>query len=160
MSKQPIVIEESVWMNSHLSIARHYGQVKINGNMYMLCNKSGITIFELSNPSSKYYVGDNNMAIPPGEPADLVRKDWIPIYKKLGRDRTIELVKNGIDLDEMKTRIVCFDFGRLMPMYAAKRYVIEYKPHWWSKWRIRDWYDKTYNIPMFYESIEQAKKHL
>lgn len=49
MSKQPIVIEESVWMNSHLSIARHYGQVKINGNMYMLCNKSGITIFVFVN---------------------------------------------------------------------------------------------------------------
>lgn len=59
----------------------------------------------------------------------------------------------------MKTRISCFDFGRLSP-YGVKRYVIEYKLHWWSKWRIRDWSDKTYNIPMFYESIEQAKKHL
>lgn len=60
----------------------------------------------------------------------------------------------------MKTRISCFDFGRITPMYGQKRYVIEYKPHWWSKWRIRDWSDKTFNIPTFYESIEQAKKHL
>lgn len=102
MSKQPIVIEESVWMNSHLSIARHYGQIKINGNMYMLCNKSGITIFELSNPSSKYYVGDNNMAIPPGEPADLVHADWIPVYKVLGRNKLLKLLKEGKTLKEVK----------------------------------------------------------
>mgnify|MGYP001570057258 CR=1 FL=1 len=60
----------------------------------------------------------------------------------------------------MKTCIVCFDFGRLMSRYAAKRYVIEYKPHWWSRWRIRDWYDKAHNIPTFYENREQAEKHL
>lgn len=60
-----------------------------------------ITLEELSNPRSKHYV-KSGMAIPPGEPADLVRNDWIPIYKKLGRDRTIELVKNGIDLKEAK----------------------------------------------------------
>lgn len=60
----------------------------------------------------------------------------------------------------MKTRISCFDFGRLSPKYGVKRYVIEYKLHWWNKWRIRDWYDKTHNIPTFYESREQAEKHL
>ena len=60
----------------------------------------------------------------------------------------------------MKTRIVCFDFGRLMPRYTAKRYIIECKPHWWSRWRIRDWYDKVHNIPTFYENREQAEKHL
>lgn len=58
----------------------------------------------------------------------------------------------------MKTRIVCFDFGRLMPRYAAKRYVIECKPHWWSRWRIRDWENR--HLPTFYESEEEARKHL
>lgn len=70
--------------------------------MYMLCNKSGITIFELSNPSSKYYVGDNNMAIPPGEPADLVHVDWIPVYKVLGRNKLLKLLKEGKTLKEVK----------------------------------------------------------
>ena len=61
----------------------------------------------------------------------------------------------------MNTRIVCLYFGRIAPgLSGLKRYVIEYKPHWWSRWRIRDWYDKTHNIPTFYESREQAEKHL
>lgn len=58
----------------------------------------------------------------------------------------------------MNTRIVCFDFGRIDPAFGAKRYVIECKPHWWSRWRIRDWYDR--NTPVFYESMAEAKKHL
>ena len=58
----------------------------------------------------------------------------------------------------MKTRIVCFDFGRLSPKYGVKRYVIEYKLHWWNRWRIRDWENRY--LPTFYESEEEAKKHL
>lgn len=96
-----VIIMEQYWANSHFSIARYYGGVKIDGHEYKIVNKEGVTLEELSNPSSKHYVGDG-MAIPPGEPADLVRKDWLPIYKKLGRDRTIELVKNGTALKEAK----------------------------------------------------------
>lgn len=58
----------------------------------------------------------------------------------------------------MKTRIVCFDFGRLSPKYGVKRYVIEYKLHWWSRWRIRDWENRY--LPTFYDSKEEARKHL
>lgn len=96
-----VIIMEQYWANSHFSIARYYGGVKIDGHEYKIVNKEGVTLEELSNPSSKHYVGDG-MAIPSGEPADLVRKDWLPIYKKLGRDRTIELVKNGTALKEAK----------------------------------------------------------
>lgn len=96
-----VIMTEEYWANSHLSIARYYGEIKMNGNEYKIVNKDGVTLEELSNPSSKHYVGDG-MAIPPGEPADLVRKDWIPVYRKIGRDRTIELVKNGTTLKEAK----------------------------------------------------------
>ena len=96
-----VIMAEEYWANSYLSIARYYGGMKVNGDEYKIVNKDGITLEELSDPRSKHYVKEGK-AILPGEPADLVRKDWIPIYKKLGRDRTIELVKNGMTLKEAK----------------------------------------------------------
>ena len=96
-----VIMTEGYWANSYLSVARYYGGINVNGDEYKIVNKDGITLEELSDPRSKHYVGDG-MAIPPGDPADLVRKDWIPIYKKLGRDRAIELVKNGTTLKEAK----------------------------------------------------------
>ena len=60
----------------------------------------------------------------------------------------------------MKTRIAAFDLGRISPLFGEIVYVIECKPHWWSRWKIRDWSDKLNRIPTFYESIELAKKHL
>ena len=91
---------EEYWANSQFSIARHYGQIQINGKHYIIVNKQGLTIFELSNPKSKHYVGDDKMAIEPGEPADLVLIQWVPIYKALGREKTIELVKQNVSLEE------------------------------------------------------------
>lgn len=92
-----VIIMEQYWANSYFSIARYYGGVKIDGHEYKIVNKEGVTLEELSNPSSKHYV-KSSKAIPPGEPADLVRKDWIPVYRKLGRDRTLELVRDGVSL--------------------------------------------------------------
>ena len=89
-----ILMEEEYWANSYFSIARYYGQIKISGGIsYVIVNKFGTTIFELSDPKSKYYVGDDKKAIEPGEPADLVQVEWVPIYKELGRDKFIELIK-------------------------------------------------------------------
>lgn len=96
-----VIMTEEYWANSYLSIARYYGGIKVNGDEYKLVNKEGVTLEELSNPSSKQYV-KSDKAIPPGEPADLVRKDWIPVYRKLGRDRTIKLVRDGVSLAEAK----------------------------------------------------------
>lgn len=93
---------EEYWANTQFSIARHYGQIQINGRHYIIVNKQGVTIFELSNPNSKNYVGDDKMAIPPGEPADLVRADWIPVYRKLGRERFIEVIKQNMSLKDAK----------------------------------------------------------
>ena len=94
-----VIMTEEYWANSYLSIARYYGGIKVNGDEYKIVNKDGVTLEELSDPSSKHYV-KSGMAIPPGEPADLVLKEWIPIYRNLGRVKTIELVKRGFSIKE------------------------------------------------------------
>lgn len=89
-------MEEAYWRNTTFSIAAHYGGINITDNgetrEFLIVNKHGRTVFELSDPSSKYYVGDDNMAIQPGEPVDLIDKEFIPFYKKLGRDKFIEIL--------------------------------------------------------------------
>lgn len=99
--EKPILMTEDYWMNTPLSITRYYGSVTYCGCEYKICNKNGITLEELSNPNSKYYVGDR-MAIQPGEPADLVKKEWIPIYKKVGREKIIQMIKQNISLAQAK----------------------------------------------------------
>lgn len=90
----PIVMAEEYWADSYLSVARYYGGIQFNGHEYQIVNKHGITIFELSDPDSKHYVGDGNRkAIELGEPADLVRKDFITYYRRLGRDRFLDVLK-------------------------------------------------------------------
>ena len=42
------------------------------------------------------------MAIEPGEPADLILDTWQMVYRKLGRDKIIELIKNGTSLEDAK----------------------------------------------------------
>lgn len=95
MSKEefwPILMVEDYWMNSQLSIARHYGGIRTKNYEYKIVNKQGITLWELSDPDSKHYVKDG-MAIAPGEPADLLRTDFLPFYKKLGRAAFIKVLK-------------------------------------------------------------------
>ncbi len=70
----PILMEEGYWMNSQLSVARFYGGIKFNGEVYVI--------------------------VPPKN--DLLLKDWVPVYKKLGRERTIGLIENGTSLDVAK----------------------------------------------------------
>ena len=77
MIKTPILIEEGYWMNSQLSVARSYGGIKFNGEEYVI--------------------------VPPKN--DLLLKDWVPVYKKLGRERTIGLIKNGTSLNVAKEMI-------------------------------------------------------
>ena len=61
-------------MNSQLSVARFYGGIKFNGEEYVI--------------------------VPPKN--DLLLKGWVPVYKKLGRERTIGLINNGTSLDVAK----------------------------------------------------------
>ena len=100
----PILMTEEYWKNSQFSVAKYYGGMLLNGKHYSIVNKGGITVVELSNPKSPHYTGDE-MAIKPGEPCDLILDDWIPVYKALGRDKTIELVKSNTTLEEALTMI-------------------------------------------------------
>ena len=80
----PIMMAEEYWANTQLSVARYTGSIKAFGNTYTVCDKYGRTVFETS--------------IPPGEPADLVREDFIPFYRKLGRDKFIEEIQRRKEL--------------------------------------------------------------
>lgn len=96
----PILMVEEYWVNSQLSIARYYGKINFNGHIYVIVNKHGETLFEISARMDKE--GKGGKAIPPGEPADLVQSEWVPVYKRLGRDRVIELIENHVPLKEAK----------------------------------------------------------
>lgn len=97
------VIPEEVWADSMLSIARYYGGIKIKNEHYIVVNKEGISVYDLSNPKSKHYVGDGeSKCIKPGEPCDLVNIKWVQVYKKLGRDKLFKLIKQGKSLEECK----------------------------------------------------------
>lgn len=102
--ESPILMVEEYWANTYFSVARYYGGINWNKQVYKIVNKHGVTLFELSDPSSNHYVGDRK-AIEPGEPADLVLESWIPIYKALGREAFIEYIKNHDDLKEAKKYI-------------------------------------------------------
>ena len=84
------MMTEEYWANSQFSIARYYGGVKSNGIDFVIVNKDGKDIFECSAEAEK--IG-RQKAIDPGEPCDLVQRELIPIYRKLGRDKIIELIK-------------------------------------------------------------------
>ena len=67
----PLLMPEEIWANSQLSIARHYGRINMNGREYIICDKTGRDIFQLSAIAEKQ---GKQKAIEPGEPADLVLK--------------------------------------------------------------------------------------
>lgn len=98
MTTETIIYHKEYWMNSQLSIARHYGSININGKSYVIVNKEGKDLFECSHEAEKE---DREKAIPAVEPADLILAEWKPIYKALGRDAFIEYLKDGNnDLEE------------------------------------------------------------
>ena len=93
---------EEYWATSQFSIARYYGGIKVGGVDYVIVNKEGKDIYECSIEAEK---AGREKAIEPGEPADLIDRRYIPMYKKLGRDKFIEWVKEGLDLAAMKKRL-------------------------------------------------------
>lgn len=98
----PIVMTEEYWANSPFSVARYYGGIKVQGVDYIIVNKEGKDIYECSAEAKK---AGREKAIEPGEPCDLVDRRYVPMYRKLGRDKFIEWVKEGLDLAAMKKRI-------------------------------------------------------
>ena len=102
MNSTPIIMTEEYWANSHLSIARYYGRIRFSGVEYVVVNKEGKDIFECSVEADRE---GRQYAIAPGEPCDLIDERYKPIYRKIGRDKFIEWVKEGLELKEMKKRI-------------------------------------------------------
>lgn len=86
----PICMTEEYWKNSQFSIARYYGQIKVNRDEYIIVNKDGIDVFTLSAIAEKQ---GKEKAIDPGEPCDLVRKDFVKYYRKLKRDKFLAVLK-------------------------------------------------------------------
>ena len=68
-------------MNSQLSVARFYGGIKFNGEEYVI--------------------------VPPKN--DLILSKWVPVYKKLGRNKTVKLIENGTSLEVAKKMIKAKD---------------------------------------------------
>ena len=97
---------EEYWANSQFSIARYYGSINVGGHRFVIVDKKGRDIFELSAIAEKE---GREKAIEPGEPCDLIREDFIPLYKKHGRDKFIEVLKAHPELESPKQMKQIFD---------------------------------------------------
>lgn len=86
----PICMTDEYWANSQFSIARYYGQININGHVYIIVNKDGIDVFTLSAMAAS---SGKEKVIEPGESCDLVRIDFVKFYRELKRDRFIAILK-------------------------------------------------------------------
>lgn len=85
-----ILMTKEAWLNSQFSVAKYSGGITIGGDggkqrMLLIVDKFGRDLTQVG--------------IPAGEPADLLDKDFIPYYKKLGRDKFIALLKEKSFLD-------------------------------------------------------------
>ena len=94
-----ILMAEGYWRNSQFSIARFYGAINVkigNENIeYVIVNKEGKDIFECSEEAQK---AGREKAIEPGEPVDLIDRRYIPVYRKIGREAFIKMIKRHHDL--------------------------------------------------------------
>ena len=69
---ESILISPEYWQNSQLSIARHFGGVKVNNKYYVI------------DPQSNY----------------LVDSKWLSFVRKVGIDKTKEVLKSTNDIKE------------------------------------------------------------
>lgn len=97
-SIHPLVMAEEFWMDSHLSLARYYGQIRFGGNVYIIVNKEGKDIFQCSIEADKQ---GRDKAIPAGEPADLCLMQLVPVYRWLGRDEFLKRISDGVKASEL-----------------------------------------------------------
>jgi len=93
----PICMTEEFWANSQLSIARYYGRIQYNGHTLWILDKFGRDLWECTHIANKE---GREKAIEPGEPADLVRDDFRNVYRALGRDRFLQILKDSTDLSD------------------------------------------------------------
>ena len=94
-----IVMTESFWANTQFSVARYSGRIAVDGHEYVIVDKRGHDIFECSFEAQK---AGREKAIEPGEPADLCRTDFVPIYRKLGRKLFLQFIQENPDINTAK----------------------------------------------------------
>ena len=94
-----IVMTEQYWANSQFSIARYYGRIRVGNHEYVIVNKDGKDIFECSREAQQ---DGREKAIESGEPADLCRTDFVPLYRKMGRERFLEFLEQNPDVFTVK----------------------------------------------------------
>lgn len=99
----PICMAEEYWVNSQLSVARYYGGIKFKGHEYYIVDKLGRDLWECSSAADR---AGSDKAIPAGEPADLVRRDFIPYYRKLGRDNFLEVLRTNPTTADEKLKAI------------------------------------------------------
>ena len=80
----PILFTKESWMNSQLSVAKY------SGGIHLTCEDGKKRTFLIVNKEGKDLT---QAGIPEGDPADLVDKEFIPLYKKLGRTLFIGIVQ-------------------------------------------------------------------
>lgn len=94
-----ILMEDEFWRNSQFSIAKYYGGVNVNIDgeniEYLIVNKEGKDLFECAEEAEK---AGREMAIEPGEIADLVDRRYIPAYRKMGREAFIKMIEEQEEL--------------------------------------------------------------
>lgn len=83
---KPILLTKEAWMCSCFSVAKYAGGITVTDEKgkqrtLLVVNKTGKDL--------------TKVGIPAGEPADLVDKEFIPLYVKLGRDNFIKIVKEN-----------------------------------------------------------------
>ena len=81
---------EEFWRNSQLSVARFYGQCRFGGHQYIIVNEQGKDLFQLTAEAKRL---GRSTVIEPGRPADLLRSDFLTLYRQLGRNKFIEVLR-------------------------------------------------------------------
>lgn len=87
---KPICMTEEYWANTQLNAVRYFGRIKIGQHAYVIVNREGKDVFECSLEADR---AGREKAIEPGEPADLCRQDFVKYYRRLGRDRFLQVLE-------------------------------------------------------------------
>lgn len=90
-----ILMTEEYWASTQLSVVRYTGEIQMNGVHYIIVNKEGKDIFECSFEAE---LEGREMAIPPGEPCDLIDARFQPYYRKMGREKFMEWLEDKPNL--------------------------------------------------------------
>lgn len=119
--KQPILMTEEYWANSQFSIARYYGRVRAFDDTYVIVNKEGKDIYECTLEAERE---GREKAIEPGEPCDLVLQGFVTFYRKLGRDKFLEVLNEHNDTSKEELEAV---FRELTGMKPKKQSLVSEK---------------------------------